>query len=652
MSNQSEIDRIKRNVADAYAAMLAMGASLPEMQNSDNLAATIFTISGNVDIADWVHNSVGATFPPVQLPADDAISGSDIDIMDATADDVYAYIDEVANNYPDYAVKETLGKDASGKYDMVRYMLANRQYYAWQKQNYPKMYAWRNVTEGSTKVVPPKANIIVGQRYSHSGGKFSASSGVSSVIVPLPKEGVTSAVITLEGMTGSSSYGNCYGGTTNALFPTNTQTSTPWTNNRTTLTVPNGGASLDGVNYIVFFVNSTGADGQYDGATITLNGEVIDWEIATTNAITAVQESTTVIPGNDETLYSESISPRIGDTLYSTPYIGTAKGMVSAVSATNRSRTVSGAEYIRYADGDIEPTVVYTNKGDAKNSGATITQDGVTYNRYPLGDLGTDRAKLTPIFIYANEHGISPAKLDAGTSETKMCALIAARFVRDLCSGVNAGNALYKYIRENCMVIVIPVANPFGYNLNVSGDTPAYAWTADGYYNYNGCNINRNYDTPGWDVMTDNATLKGNYPGSQSETQFVMNTMVESGAAVAMSLHGLGAWEGYCAHQGQQPDGTDYNQTKLAKVVAFLKDNYGYTLRYYDASPCQNMPDVTSKSPSYITQSGAYGGIVEFSPDDVNTSGWMQEMKSNVIENAYAQMLNLMAMWLSDYLEA
>ena len=52
-----------------------------------------------------------------------------------------------------------------------------------------------------------------------------------------------------------------------------------------------------------------------------------------------------------------------------------------------------------------------------------------------------------------------------------------------------------------------------------------------------------------------------------------------------------------------------------------------------------------------MVKSGAYGGIVEFSSNDVNTSGWAQEMKSNVIENAYAQVLNLLAMWLSDYLE-
>lgn len=614
--------------------------------NLDEIAAAILTIGGNVDIADWVHNAIGATFPPAQLPADDAISGSDIDIMDATADDVYAYIDTVSNNYPDYAVKETLGKDASGRYDMVRYMLANRQYFAWCKQNYPKMYAWKDNSGG--QVVPAFTNVKdqctyqYGKRYSKSGGGFKTLASCSCLIVPVPS-GSTSVVVRLKGVTQHTSYTAVYGGTSVSAFSDEctpqeaNATSYLWTKDSDgvyKLTCPKSSTTT----YILFHLAASSAT-DFANAIITVNEPI---------------EYTTVGGG---TIYSTSVSPRIGDTLYSTPYIGTAKGTVSAVSATNRSRTVGGTEYIRYADGDIEPTVVYTNKGDVKNSGATITQNGATYNRYPLGDLGTDRAKLAPIFIYANEHGVELAGLDETSAryqkyETKMPALVVARLIRDLSAGANAGNAFYKYLREQCMVIVIPVANPFGFNMNVTGVVNS---NSNGYYNANLCNINRNYDTPGWQVMLDNgewAVSMGEYPGSENETQYIMNTMVESGAAVAMSLHGLGSWEGYCAHQGQDPDGTDYNQTKLAKVVAFLKDNYGYTLRYYDASPCQNMPDVTSKSPSYITQSGAYGGIVEFSPDDVNTSGWKQEMKSNVIENAYAQMLNLMAMWLSDYLEA
>lgn len=608
----------------------------------DEIAEAILIIGGDVDIADWVHNAIGKTFPPAQLPAETAISGSDIDIMNSTSDDVYSYIDAVANNHPDYAVKETLGKDASGRFDIVRYMLANREYYAWCKKNYPKMYAWKSTSNGET--VPTFTNLkdsctwTWGKRYSHSGQGFRDYANSAVVSVPVPAG--TSVTIRLKNVVMNTTYTGIYAGATDGTF-TNSYTPEGWKPTYTppTFVTDSTGAYVATITkattdrYVAFHINND--SNKCPDAIITVNEEI---------AYTTV--------GGD-TIYSTSISPRIGDTLYSTSYVGTAKGTVTAVNATNRSRTVSGGEYVRYESGDVEPTVIYTNKGDSRNGNATITQSGVTYNRYPLGDLGTDRAKLTPIFIYANEHGIERNPTPTGSYETKMCALIASRFIRDLCSGANAGNALYKYIRENCMLIIIPVANPWGFNYNLLTDSDVTGkW--GGYYNYNNCNINRNYDTAGWDVTLaggENATVMGAYAGSENETQYIMNTMVESGAVVAMSLHGLGSWEGYCAHQGQDPDGTDYNQTKLTKVVNFLKNNYGYTLRYYDSQPCQNLPSITSKSPSYITQSGAYGGIVEFSPDDVKTSGWKQEMKSNVIENAYAQALNLMAMWLSDYLE-
>lgn len=83
----------------------------------------------------------------------------------------------------------------------------------------------------------------------------------------------------------------------------------------------------------------------------------------------------------------------------------------------------------------------------------------------------------------------------------------------------------------------------------------------------------------------------------------------------------------------------------------------GYNLYYYERTtengeivnrPCLNTPDITSKSPSYITQSGAYGGIVEFNEDDIRTSEVVIERNGFTTENAYAQMLNLLAMWLAN----
>ena len=300
--------------------------------------------------------------------------------------------------------------------------------------------------------------------------------------------------------------------------------------------------------------------GSYDIARYTYaNGEHIAWVRDGYPKMYAWKNDSTVI-------YSVSVSPRKGDTLYTTKYVDAeaAYGTVSGISAANRSRTIHDLEFVRYESGDVEPAVIYTDIDDERNNDTSIIKDAMTYIRYPMGDLGANKEKLIPIFIYANEHGVELAGLDETNEdryqkyETKMCALIAARLLRDICTDKQSSNPLYHYIREHCMLIVIPVANPFGYNMPVTGITNSQN---NGYLNCNNCNINRNYDCPGWDVMNPSGSSAyfGEYPGSENETQYIMNTMVESGAVVAMSLHGLGGMEGCCAHQGQQPDGSDYN---------------------------------------------------------------------------------------------
>lgn len=44
MSIQDEINRINQNVANTYSALSDMGATMPETQNSDNMASTVRTI--------------------------------------------------------------------------------------------------------------------------------------------------------------------------------------------------------------------------------------------------------------------------------------------------------------------------------------------------------------------------------------------------------------------------------------------------------------------------------------------------------------------------------------------------------------------------------------------------------------------------------
>ena len=55
MSVQSQIDRINENVANTYSALNEMGATMPEQQNSNNMAATVLTVprGGTSVQSDW-----------------------------------------------------------------------------------------------------------------------------------------------------------------------------------------------------------------------------------------------------------------------------------------------------------------------------------------------------------------------------------------------------------------------------------------------------------------------------------------------------------------------------------------------------------------------------------------------------------------------
>lgn len=647
----------------------------------DDLDAAVDELSEKIDdlggARSTVDNAVGTTYPPAQRDADSRIDGSDIhmdlyldgdgDLMptdSATSDDIHTYIDTVTDNLKNRVTKELLGKDTSGNFDMMRYTVCNRQHIAWVRKNYPKMYAWKNgdttmytesvsprigekaydvpyVKTTNTQVVTkPKFTNLKEQcvykyemRWSMSGGGWKTVSGgnITTILVPVPT-GSTSVTIRLKGVSPHTSYTKVYGGADSVAL--------------TESCIPDD----DQFDY-----RYLGSDGVYTvPCTKSATTSYISFNVQGTSA----SDFTDIIVTVDEPIEYETVEEEIeGET--GTP--------ITSVSATNRSRTIGGAVYTRYESGDISPTVIYTDADDDRNTNATITKGGITYIRYPLGDLLANKKRPIPIFVYANEHGVrSTETVGNGKWETKLCALVAARMVRDFGLEKQSQNPLYKYILENCMLIVIPVVNPYGFNHYLTDVTMG---DYDGYCNFSGCNINRNYDCPGYDVMNPNGTYTefGAYVGSENETQYVMNTMVESGAVVAMSLHGVGGYIGYCAHQGQNPNPNatgdsdkyvDYDQEKLAKVYDILFDTYGIKLRYYDLNSdgtpavCINTPDITSKSPSYISQCGAYGGIVEFQP--VKAGGVMGEhsMEQVVIETAYCQTLNLMAMWLSDYLES
>lgn len=456
--------------------------------------------------------------PSPQLPADGSETADfngDRDYI--TAEQIYAYIDALLNKYPRYITKEVMGKDASGTHDWCRYICSRRAYDAWQKPNYPSMYAWSN---GST------------------------------------------------------------------------------------------------------------------------------------------------------TIYSVSVSPRIGDTLYTTSYVGTAKGAVTAVSNANQTRTVGGVVYTRDKTKDIEPTLVYTetayspyfssNYAGTKNgiydgskakistvanmtNGTLTGANGVSYTRYPLGDRNSKFEEIPSIVIGGNEHGTG------GDPATP--AMVSARMVKDLCECKNADNPLLNLLKNEYMVVFCPVVNPWGLHKNNKS-----------YYNANGVNLDRNFDTVGWGG--DTTYPQGEYGGSENETQYFMNTLVASKCKIAMCNHSYGhgidnatgeaVSGGICSYMfGDYWDKYDDALLEIAEVMAA---NYNLVFCGNDRNGVPALPDQWAKTRSYFASIGVDGVALEINSrdgfvTDPNNEAQGKQFTARVMEAGYTQILQVLWM-LIDKLEA
>ena len=426
----------------------------------------------------------------------------DFDAETCTAKDIYDYLEVLCSKYPNYITKETLGKDESGTLDCNRYVLSKHFYSAWQKDNYPKMYAFEN------------------------------------------------------------------------------------------------------------------------GSTV---------------------------------IYATSVSPRIGDTLYTTKYIGTAYSTVTAVDTPNQTRTINGKLFTRNESKDVEPTLVYipiladtvssngivydgNKKAIAMISSISKTSmsdnKGVNYTRYPLGDRNRNMEKPVVVTIGANEHGPQ--------GDPKEPAIICARMMKDLCECKNLDNKLLNHLKNNVMLVIMPIINPYGFTYGDDTSTNRY-----GYHNYNNVNINRNYDCIGFGQET-NAGNCGSYGGSENETQYFMNTLAEPKSAVGISIHALGYTsggnDGLCHYQGN-----GFNSDKMEKIAENMKANYNLKFTSYGEAP----QETTSKSPTYITKIGAKGGIIEMQPRE----GYIGESTASlhsarIMEANYTLLLEAIYMWLTDYEES
>ena len=408
--------------------------------------------------------------PSPQLPADGSETADfNADRNVITCNQIYDYLNPLLVKYPRYITKETMGKDESGEYDWNRYVLSRRCYDAWQKTNYPKMYAWMS------------------------------------------------------------------------------------------------------------------------GSTI---------------------------------IYAESCSPRIGDTMYSTPHIGTAYATVTAVDNPNQTRTVNGSVFTRDKTKDIEPTLVYTetayspyfvgvyegykngvyNSSKSKIStiasvinGVLTDASGNTYKRYPLGDRNSKFVKMPAIVIGANEHGTG--------GDPAVVAIVTARMIKDLCENVNSDNPFLNLLKNDYMMVFCPVINPWGLS-------------RQSYTNKNNVNIDRNFDTPGWgSTANSDSGYQGEYGGSENETQYFMNTLVESGTKIAIANHALGEGidsstgesvnAGHC-HYMLGRDNSKYT-ADLSSIGETMATFYNLSFGNYG----QAVPESYAKTRSYIDWIGAEGGAVE-----------------------------------------
>lgn len=358
-------------------------------------------------------------------------------------------------------------------------------------------------------------------------------------------------------------------------------------------------------------------------------------------------------------IYSVSVSPRVDDTMYTTPYIGTAYSAVTAVNSetvgTASTRTVNGLEFTRYDEGDVEPTIVYTApfaitasyKGRtytdafvASSSVAEFTHEYIVdsnnekYYRYPFEDKKLDKTKLFSVFILANEHG--------NHGDSMIPSVTVMRMLKDLCG--NTDNLFLKWLKENAIVTVIPLGNPYG-----------------GYNNANGVNINRNYDTPGWagsDTDPAGGTKEegafGAYAGDQIETQYIMNTIQQCKAQTAVSYHGRGIPTGtllgeYNSAARFQGCGFDAERMWKVEEALFSMYNFGFTPSWHTIEDDSHNSDLNAgKSPSYIQYAGAVGGLIEIDDFEVGTLDCFTPL---AMEQAYAEVMLVLQNWVEEALE-
>lgn len=681
MSVQTEITRISNNIASTYSALEEQGATMPEEQNSDNLARTVMTIPAKESDKLSISNIFA---PSPQLSANGlAIIVNSLDEMtDVSKKYVfngYVYECVATEIKTSYTNVLKTAKDIDGT-------IYNEKGY----KDHTRLNSSGEVKDASGIDIDTSGKIVakVSDRlriqsvktstnyatYIYSYNDSNVKQGMYKISDAVASTKTQNIDMVLDSATFGANFTNirfCSGDindntivTINEAIEESTETVYEWVNtgekyeygdfDAETCTAQNIYDYLDVLcskypNYITKETLGKDESGQFDCNRYVLSKHFYTaWQKVNYPKMYAFVNGSTVI-------YATSVSPRIGDTLYTTKYVGTAYAKVTAVNTPSQTRTINGISFTRDASKDVEPTLVFTSiladtvsangivynenqSGIAMISSISATSmsddKGVNYTRYPLGDRNRNMEKPIVVTIGANEHGPQ--------GDSREPAIVCARFMKDLCECKNSDNELLNHLKNDVMLVIIPIINPYGFTYGDDTSSNRY-----GYYNYNNVNINRNYDCVGFGQET-NAGGCGEYGGSENETQYFMNTLAEPKTVVGISIHALGYTsggnDGLCHYQGN-----GFNADKMNEIAETMKANYNLKFTSYGEAP----QETTAKSPTYISKIGAKGGIIEFQARE----GYMADSisalhTSRIMEANYTLLLECIYAWLTDYEES
>ena len=95
-----------------------------------------------------------------------------------------------------------------------------------------------------------------------------------------------------------------------------------------------------------------------------------------------------------------------------------------------------------------------------------------------------------------------------------------------------SNDPILDYLRNHVQIKIIPICNPYGFDEN-------------SYYNYNGVNLNRSYDTPGFDGTATQGTSSygGTTPENEAETKAICHFVRDNiDATFLLDFHTNGQW--------------------------------------------------------------------------------------------------------------